>query len=237
MIVTTHQPIFLPWPGFFYKALRADVMVLLDEVQFPLGRGWMNRNRLKSHDGELWLTVPVWKTGRGRQFICDVEICDETGWRRKHLVSLRQQYANAPYCAEHLPAIETIYAAERRRLLDHNLDIIRYLASALGIKTELMLQSELRISGRGTELLVAACRALKADVYITFPPVEKYLDLAQFGASGVRTEFAHFVPPVYPQLWGEFRYNVATLDLLLNCGPKALDILKASGRGSTAAST
>ena len=24
MVVTTHQPIFLPWPGFFYKALHAD---------------------------------------------------------------------------------------------------------------------------------------------------------------------------------------------------------------------
>jgi len=52
MIVTTHQPIFLPWPGLFDKALRADTGVLLDEVQFPLGRGWMNRNRLESQHGE-----------------------------------------------------------------------------------------------------------------------------------------------------------------------------------------
>jgi hypothetical protein len=27
MIVTTHQPIFLPWPGFFYKGLRADTTI------------------------------------------------------------------------------------------------------------------------------------------------------------------------------------------------------------------
>lgn len=54
MIVTTHQPIFLPWPGFFYKALCADVMVLLDDVQFPLGRTWITRNRLKSAQGEQW---------------------------------------------------------------------------------------------------------------------------------------------------------------------------------------
>lgn len=60
MIVTTHPPIFLPWPGFFYKAWRADTMVLLDTVQFPLGRSWMTRNRLKSDQGELWpLTSPA----------------------------------------------------------------------------------------------------------------------------------------------------------------------------------
>jgi hypothetical protein len=228
MIVTTHQPIFLPWPGFFYKALRADIMVLLDEVQFPLGRGWMSHNRLKSDQGELWLTVPVWKKGRGKQFICDVEICDETGWRRKHLLSLRQQYAHAPYLAEHLPAIEGIYELGHRRLLDLNLDIIHYLASALGIKTEFVLQSELGVSGRGTELLVTICRTLQADAYVTLSPVEKYLDLGRFGEADIRLGFARFSPPLYPQLWGEFRYNVSALDLLLNCGPKALDILARS---------
>jgi hypothetical protein len=225
MIVTTHQPIFLPWPGLFYKALRADTVVLLDQVQFPLGRGWMNRNRLKSQHGELWLTVPVWKKRRGKQRICDVEICEETDWRRKHLVSLHQQYAHAPWLAEHLPAITTIYERNHRRLLDLNLDIIRHLAGALGTGTRFVLQSELGISGRGTELLVNVCRALQADTYATLSPIEKYLDLAMFGASGVDVRFTRFSPPVYPQLWGEFRYNVAALDLLLNCGPKAPEIL------------
>jgi WbqC-like protein family len=91
MIITTHQPIFLPWPGFFAKALHADVMVLLDTVQFPLGRSWMMRNRLKSDQGELWLRVPVWKTGKGTQRICDVAICDDSPWPRKHHLSMRAQ--------------------------------------------------------------------------------------------------------------------------------------------------
>jgi hypothetical protein len=225
MIVTTHQPIFLPWPGFFYKAMQAGTMVLLDEVQFPLGRSWMTRNRLKSGHGELWLTVPVWKSGRGKQAICNVEICGETAWWRKHLSSLRQQYARAPYLGEHLPAIEGIYNLDHRRLLDLNVDIIRYLARALGTKTRFVLQSELGVSGRGTDLLVNVCRALQADTYVTLSPVEKHLDLGRFDDGGVVVRFARFTPPVYPQLWGPFRYNVSALDLLLNCGPKALEIL------------
>jgi len=225
MIVTTHQPIFLPWPGLFYKARHADTVVLLDEVQFPLGRGWMNRNRLKSQHGELWLTVPVWKKRRGRQRIADVEICEQSDWRRKHLVSLAQQYAHAPYRAEHLPAIAAIYGRGHRRLLDLNLAIIRYLAGALGTQARFVLQSELGVAGRGTELLVNVCRALQADSYATLSPVEKYLDLARFGDSGVTVRFARFAPPVYPQLWGDFRHNLAALDLLLNCGPKAAEIL------------
>ncbi len=228
MIVTTHQPIFLPWPGFFYKALRADTMVLLDEVQFPLGRGWMNRNRVKSDQGELWLTVPVWKKGKGKRRIGDVEICNETDWRRSHLRSFRQWYATAPYREAYLPGIESIYARGHRRLLDLNVDLIRTLWDALGIECRLTLQSQIGASGKGTDLLISVCRALGADAYVTLPIVEKYLDTEGFRANGISPVFARFRPPVYPQLWGEFRYNVSALDLLLNCGTKALDIIARS---------
>lgn len=225
MVVTTHQPIFLPWPGLFYKGLQADTTVLLDDVQFPFGRGWMNRNRLKSEQGELWLTVPVWRKGRGKQAIRDVGLCNETDWRRRHLLGIRQNYGRAPYLAEHLPAIEAIYARNQTRLIDFNLEFIRLLWDALGLKGRLVLQSELGVSGRATDLLISVCQALNADTYLALPFVEKFLDTDKLRAGGVALASARFSPPVYPQLWGEFRYNLSVLDLLLNCGPKSLDII------------
>lgn len=225
MVVTTHQPIFLPWPGLFYKGLQAHTTVLLDEVQFPLGRGWMNRNRLKSEQGELWLTVPVRRTGRGKQRIRDVEVCDETDWRRTHLLGIRQNYAHAPYLDAHLPAIEAIHARGGTRLIDLNVAFIRFLWNALGLPGKLMLQSELGVSGRATRLLVSICQALNADTYLALPFVEKFLDADELRGGGIALASARFSPPVYPQLWGEFRYNLSALDLLLNCGPKSLDII------------
>ena len=126
MILATHQPIFLPWPGFFYKAMKSDCMVLLDDVQCPRGRSWLNRNRMKNEDGELWLTVPVLKKGRGLQVIRHVEIFHERSWRRKHLESVRQNYARAPYFAEYYPAIETVYGARHSLLVELNIDIIKF---------------------------------------------------------------------------------------------------------------
>ena len=225
MIVATHQPTFLPWPGFFFKAHRVDSLVLLDEVQFPLGRGWMTRNRLKCDKGELWLTVPVWKKGRGKQVIRAVEICAESDWQRKHLMSLRQHYANAPYIDDYLPNVERVYARGHRHLVDLNTDLIISLWAALGLSTKMVLQSELGVTGGGTDLLVSVCRALGADTYLSFPMVEKHLDIDKFRSSEIKLDFAPFHPPVYPQLWGDFRYNLSTLDLLLNCGPKSLDVI------------
>lgn len=225
MIVTTHQPIFLPWPGFFFKVMKSDCMVLLDDVQFPQGRGWVNRNRLKNEQGELWLTVPVWKKGRGLQIIREVEICNETEWRKKHLQGIRQSYANAPYLKEYFPILESIYRENNRLLIELNLNIIKFFWGALALKTELYLQSELGVAGKGTELIVNICKHLQADTYMTFPIVEKYLDVSQMNQSKIQIKFSSFHPPVYPQLWGEFIYNLSTLDMLLNCGEKSGDII------------
>ena len=236
MIVATHQPIFLPWPGFFFKASRADTLVLLDQVQFPLGRGWLTRNRLKCDKGELWLRVPVWKRGRGKQFIRAVELCQETDWQRKHLMSLRQQYAHAPYVDDYLPNIESAYERTHQRLIDLNVDLIDCLWDALGLRSKKVLQSELGITGSGTDLLVSVCRALSTDTYLSFQPVEKYLDIDKFSSNGIELDFARFHPPVYPQLWGDFRYNLSTLDLILNCGPRSLDIIVGAGLPNIAGS-
>lgn len=234
MVITTHQPIFLPWPGFFWKALHCDAMVLLDDVQFPLGRSWLTRNRVKSDQGELWLAVPVWRRTRGMQIVRNVEICDETNWRARHLRSMRQWYAHAPYLQEFLPAIESVYSLRQTRLVELNVELIRNLWQVFRIRTRLFLQSDLGVSGQKSDLLISICRHLSADTYITLPPAKKYLEPEKFSASDIRIRIAKFDPPVYPQLWGNFRHNLSALDLLLNCGPKAKEILsRASARVQT----
>ena len=225
MIVTTHQPIFFPWPGFFYKAARADCMVLLDDVQFPRGKNWMNRNRLKDEDGMLWLTVPVHKKGRGLQSIRNVEICNDRPWRRKHLRGIRQNYVNAPYFGRYFAAIESIYGKDHALLADLNIELVRFFRKALSIETQILTQTGLGIVGGGTDLLIQICERVGADRLLIFPATEKHLDLAEMGAHGIKPVTASFHPPVYPQLRGEFIYNLSTLDMLLNCGPASRTIV------------
>ncbi len=225
MILATHQPIFLPWPGFFYKAAHAQCMVLLDDVQFPRGKSWMNRNRLKDEDGTVWSTVPVWKTGRGLQSIRDVEICNEREWRRKHLRSIQQNYANAPYFDEYFTAIESIYGQDHALLADFNIDLIRYFWKALSMDAELLRQSDLGIEGGGAELLITICKRMGTDHLLIYPATEKYLDIAEMNRHGIEIRTIRFPPPVYPQLWGSFIYNLSIVDMLLNCGPVSKRII------------
>ncbi|MSS70936.1 MAG: hypothetical protein EXS64_05545 [Candidatus Latescibacteria bacterium] len=58
MTVAIHQPQYLPWLGYFDKMDRADVFVLLDNVQYKKNE-FINRNRIKTAAGWQWITVPV----------------------------------------------------------------------------------------------------------------------------------------------------------------------------------
>ena len=73
-----HQPNYLPWIGFFDKLRRCDVFVLLDEVQYPRGGSVANRNRIRTGNGTLMLTVPVSKPpgSQGKVLYREVRFAD-----------------------------------------------------------------------------------------------------------------------------------------------------------------
>jgi hypothetical protein len=231
MILSASQPYFAPFPGFFYKAYRSDIFLILDEVQFPRGTTWMTRNRFKSDQGTLWMTIPVRKKGLGLQSINRVRIYHESSWRKKHLASMKQAYGNAPYLNDHLDFLEWAFEEKFDRLVDLNMPVIRYLLDHLGIKTEVRLLSELSVEGKGTTRLVEACKRMKVTRFLAQTPARKYIDAALFRESGITIEFVRQPSPVYPQLWGDFIPNLSAFDLLLNCGPKSLDILTTQSHG------
>jgi hypothetical protein len=225
MIISTQQPYFFPFAGFFYKAHLSDVFVILDSVQFPRGTTWVSRNRFKNDQGTLWLTVPVWKKGLGLQRIHEVRICHEFRWAAKHLASLKSAYAKAPYFADHIPFIERIYAARYGKLIELNQAVIDYLLRQLEIDTEIKLLSRLGIQSTGNQMLVEICQRLGASTYAAQQAAAKYLDPLLFAQAGIKLQFFKAPAPVYPQLWGPFISDLSILDLLFNCGPRSHAIL------------
>jgi hypothetical protein len=226
MIVSTNQPYFAPYPGFFQKMLLSDVMVILDRVQFPRGTTWITRNRLKNDQGMLWMTIPVWKKGLGLQKINEVQICNEGNWRYKHLKSFHTAYGHAPYLTDHAPWLETIFSSRFNHIVNMNLEIIHYVKDFLQIDTKLVLMSTLNISAYGPLLPIEICKTLGASAYLASAGVKKYLNKDLFSSSGIRLKYFKPLAPVYPQLWGDFIPDLSCLDIILNCGEKARDLVR-----------
>lgn len=224
--IACHQPTYLPWPGFFYKAMRADVFVLLDSVQFPRGSSWVNRNRIKTPRGQTWLTVPVKKKGKGLQRIRDVEVFNERLWAEKHIASLIHSYKKSPFLEDNLQFLERIYEESWNTLVDLNVSLLRYFLSQLNIDATLRFSSELGTESKGTSLLIEICKKLKADTYVTMSTSRTHLEEELFHKNGIKIDYYNFRCPRYPQLWGDFIPNLSIVDLVFNCGPKAVVILE-----------
>ena len=122
------QPSYLPWLGYFDQLQKADVFVWYDDVQFDKN-GWRNRNRLKSPSGVRWLTVPVLQSGRAEQPIHDVMIDDRQPWRHKHVSSIEQWYARAPFVSAMLPQLREIIEQPWERLVDLDIAIVDWMAA------------------------------------------------------------------------------------------------------------
>ena len=225
MIVSTNQPYFAPYPGFFHKAQHADYFVILDEVQFPRKTTWITRNRFKHDQGTLWMTIPVRKKGRGLQKIRDVRICPHGNWRKKHVRSIHSAYAHAPYLGDHAGVVERVLSRRYDRILDLDLALIRYIMRYLGIETPVVLMSELAVSGKGAPLIIDICKALGATRYAVQSSALAHYDPIQFEAEGIELLPVKKPEYVYPQMWGDFIANLSVLDMMFTCSPKTREIV------------
>jgi hypothetical protein len=218
VIVAAHQPNFAPWLGFFDKTQHADVLVLLDTVQF-IKRGYQNRTRVKGPQGPQWLTVPVRSKGRYDQLTCDVEIDESTDWRRAHLRTLHGLLAKAPHRDALLDVVESVYAqALGPRLVDLNLALISAVVERLDIPTRLVRASELDVTDSSTRLMRDLTLAVGGDVYLSGPTGRTYLEPEILDEAGVDLRYHGFEPFEYPQRFGAFTPGLSCFDYLANVG-------------------
>ncbi len=228
MIVAIHQPNYLPWLGYFYKIAHCDTFVFLDNVQYSKG-GFANRNRIKTPQGESWLTVDVLTKNRQGQLIKDVEINNNAAWGSNHRKSLVQNYSCAPYFGKYSPYFSAVFRAKWEKLADMSIALAAITCRILGInKVKFVLASELGTTGESTQLLLNICQAVGADTYLSGPSGREYMDESLFTANGIGLTYTDFKHPVYAQLYGDFIPDMSIVDLLFNEGEKSLEILNGS---------
>jgi len=176
MIISAYQPYFAPFSGFFAKAIRSDLLIIMDRFSSPGVPPGLQETVLRMTRAPSGWPFRCGKKGLGLQEINEVRICHEGRWARKHLVSLKSAYANAPFFEDHVVFIEKIFSEGFEKLIDLNLKIIEYLMKHLRIPTKVELLSKLQIETGEPRLSVEICRKLGATQF-----------LAQSGAKNIST--------------------------------------------------
>lgn len=218
MKVAIFQPTYLPWLGFFKAIDWADRFVFLDDVQFEK-HSWQSRNRIKSPQGDLVLTVPTVRNFP--QNINEVKINYAQDWVKKHLDSMQSCYNKVPFFTEFFPVLEDIYQRVPKKIMDLNVIIIRQICEWLKIDTEFSFSSDLSTADlHKNEKLIAILEKLGADQYIYAQGAKEYMEEArdQYSSKNIKLIPLCFEHPIYPQLHGNFMSHLSIIDAFFNCG-------------------
>lgn len=225
MIVSIHQPAYLPWLGYFHRIAMSDAHIILDHVQFEKN-SFTNRNKVRTADGWCWLTVPVKTAGKfGNLPINEIEVANDPSWAARHWETLRQNYSRAPFFAEHSPFFRNLYDNAWPKLAELTAASSGYLLNVFGISTKLYVSSQMKVPGRKDELVLNLCREVGASTYVSGPLGRDYLREELFQQHGIAVQYDDYRHPTYPQTYPGFEPNLAAIDLLFNAGPASREIL------------
>ena len=76
----------------------------------------------------------------------------------------------------------------------------------------------MNIGSSKEDKVIDICCSLGANAYISGNGAKAYQDATHFMQKGINLIYQQYEPLVYPQLWGEFMFNMSALDYIMNCG-------------------
>lgn len=231
-VTALHQPNFIPYLGFFDKLKKSDIFVIRDEVLF-VKRDFHQRNKIRINSNDninspqsKWLKVPV---DNKEDYIKHIKIQQDAKrenmeWHKKILHEIKVNYQGAEFFDKHYPELEKIFDNSDTSLLELNMKIINFLKEAFGIKTRIVLASELGIKPEHYEKtdpsqdIVDICKKIGADVYLSGEGGKNYLDQEPFKKEGIKVEFQEYKHPEYKQRFPGFLPFMGALDALFCTG-------------------
>ena len=191
--VCVMQPYFFPYGGYYRLLAEADVFVIYDCVQFPR-RGYVHRNRLRTHDGTLdWLTVPIAPCPQDT-------LINNLAFQQNAREIFRKRITRFPSLAAavqtnrdtHMPT-EIVDA-----IFDFNSAPVDYLeqtivttANALGMHPEIIRSSTLSLNPdlRADDRVLSIIQKLNGERYVNAPGGRALYDFEKFQKHGIELRF------------------------------------------------
>ena len=120
--------------------------------------------------------------------------------------------------------IEPLILCTNSNLCEYNVGAIREICSRLGLKTPLVMQSQMTgpevFGGKGSARLAAICGELGGDTYLAGDGSDEYEDIALYASRGITFTRSGFQMRAYPQPAEQFVGGLSVLDALFNVGPE-----------------
>jgi hypothetical protein len=173
VIISAHQPNFIPHLRLIDKIRQSDIFVVRDDVQFT-ERNFQHRQKfpVDSESGFRWLTVPV-----ERRLCAISEVRIKLGieiksrpWTEHHLRFFRNSYRRSKYFMGVMQEVEKIYAQPCQNLREFNMRFFRHLSRYCeDFSTKMVYGTELDLDGtlNETDSLIEIVKRMNAAKYLS----------------------------------------------------------------------
>jgi len=222
---------YLPWQGFFDLLDRSDLFVFFDDVQWTK-RDWRNRNRIRTPDGWVWLTVPTRLDKEHFKYkISEVKIDYSQTWVKKHLLTIKSFYSKSKCFSDIFPMIEEQLIKNYEYIVDLNYGIISQVSKFLGINTEIIYDKDLNIdhNKKKTDRILSVLEKIPNTTHYITSRFINYLDIDMFSERGLEVEWQDYQIPYYNQNCWKSNYfisHLSIIDLLFHHGKDSLEIIR-----------
>ncbi len=215
MIVSIHQPDYIPYLGYFYKISKSDIFAFYDDAQFS-NDNLHHQNKIKTPQGELKLKIPVeYHFGDP---IYAVRTKDQLGWKEKHLKTIEMNYAKSKYFKEIYPLFRDLLLCSYDSLADMNITINRFICYSFGFTTNFVKVSDFLLESKKEEKVLDICDRLNASTYYSGIGASNYQNKKHFEARAIDLVYTDYKSINYPQQWDGFVKDLSVLDFIFNCG-------------------
>lgn len=233
MIVSGHQPCYLPWLGYFHKLSLCDTFVFMDTVQY-LENDWNNRNKIRTPQGGHWLTVPIDRRNTKGDRIDQIIIRghdkpeNKDFWQSVHWRTIEVNYKKTPFYHLYEEDLAIMYHEHTwKRLVDLCWYQFKLFSKWLNLDDKNIIRmSEVTFEGKKDRLILDHCLKLGGDKIVFGKHGKDYVDQSIFKENNINVYFQEYKHPVYKQRFNGFESNMCIIDLLCNHGPNSISILQ-----------
>jgi len=206
------QPYVFPYIGYFQLINAVDKFVIYDDVNF-IKQGWITRNRILLDSKDFMFILRVEGASSFRK-INEIKLGK---YNDKLLNTFTHAYKYAPLYPEVFPLIEDVFLKGGDNLSGFITYSLKKIAEYLGIKTELILSSDIDKNNdlKAKDKVIEICRLLNGTQYVNSSGGQDLYSKEDFLQKGIDLKFLKSTPESYKQYENDFVPMLSIVDVMM----------------------